>query len=146
MHQSDDRTAAELEIRNVLARLAQLADSGGTEEYVSLMTDDIEWAMPSNPTIGLEGSERRGRDEIAAGQRARMEAGAQGPGSDTLHAISTITVRFDDEDVATSHAAFTFWADTTTAPVVRSMGRYVDTFRRTDQGWKLARRVITFGS
>jgi uncharacterized protein (TIGR02246 family) len=145
MHQSSDRTAAELEIRNVLARLAQLADSGGTEEYVSLMTDDIVWAMPPNPTIGLEGSERRGRDEIAAGQRERIEAGVQGPGSNTLHAVSTISVRFDGDDAATSHASFSYWADTTTAPVVRSMGRYADTFRRTEHGWKLARRVITFG-
>ena len=62
-----DRAAAELEIRNVLARLAELADSGDTDEYVSLLTDDIVWAMPPNPSIGLAGSERRGHDEIADG-------------------------------------------------------------------------------
>ena len=65
-HPAVERTAAELEIRNILARLAQLADSGDTDEYVSLLTDDIVWAMPANPAIGLAGSERRGRDEIAS--------------------------------------------------------------------------------
>ena len=130
---SVERTSAELEIRNVLARLAQLADSGGTDEYVSLLTDDVVWAMPPNPTTGLEASERRGRVEIAAGQRERIDAGHQGPGSNTTHTISTIFIRFDDDDVATSQSSFLF-----------SMGRYVDTFRRTGDGWKLARRVITF--
>ena len=57
---SVERAAAELEIRNVLARLAQLADSGDTDEYVSLLTDDVVWAMPPNPSIGLAASERRG--------------------------------------------------------------------------------------
>jgi uncharacterized protein (TIGR02246 family) len=145
MQSAVDRVAAELEIRNILARLAQLADSGDTDEYVSLLTDDIVWAMPANPAIGLAGSERRGREQIAVGQRERMDAGQQGPGSNTTHTISTISIRFEDDAAATSHSSFVYWADTATAPVVRSMGRYVDTFRRVDGGWKLARRVITFG-
>ena len=111
---------------------------------MSLLTDDVEWAMPPNPTTGLEASERRGRVEIAAGQRERIDAGHQGPGSNTTHTISTIFIRFDDDDVATSQSSFLFWGDTATMPVLRSMGRYVDTFRRTGDGWKLARRVITF--
>jgi uncharacterized protein (TIGR02246 family) len=140
-----ERTAAELEIRNILARLAQLADSGDTDEYVSLLTDDVVWAMPANPAIGLAGSERRGRDEIALGQRERMDSGHQGPGSNTTHTISTISIRFENDDVAISQSSFVYWADTATAPVVRSMGRYADTFRRIDGRWMLARRVITFG-
>lgn len=139
------RVAAELEIRNVLARLAQLADTGETDEYVSLLTDDIVWAMPPNPTIGLAASERHGHDEIAAGQRERIAAGHQGPGANTMHMISTVSIAFDSDDVATARSSFTFWGDTTTAPVVRSAGRYVDTLRRTADGWKLARRTITFG-
>lgn len=140
-----ERVAAELEIRNVLARLAQLADTGDTDEYVSLLTDDIVWAMPPNPTIDLAASERHGRDEIATGQRERMTAGHQGPGSNTMHMISTVSVGFDNDDVATARSYFTYWGDTTTTPVVRTAGRYVDTLRRTPDGWKLARRTITFG-
>jgi 3-phenylpropionate/cinnamic acid dioxygenase small subunit len=140
-----ERIAGELEIRNVLARLAQLADTGDTDEYVSLLTDDVVWAMPPNPAIGLAASERHGHDEIAAGQRERMSAGHQGPGSNTLHMISTVSVTFDTDDVATARSYFTYWTDTMTAPAVRSAGRYVDTLRRTPNGWKVSRRSITFG-
>lgn len=140
-----ERVAAELEIRNVLARLAQLADTGDTDEYVSLLTDDIVWAMPPNPAIGLAASERHGQEEIAAGQRERIAAGHQGPGTNTMHMISTVSVGFDGDDAATARSYFTYWGDTTTMPAVRSAGRYVDTLRRTPHGWKLARRTITFG-
>lgn len=129
----------------MLSRLAHLADTGGTDEYISLLTDDIVWSMPSNPAIGLPASERHGHDDIAAGQRERIAAGHQGAGSNTLHMISTISVRFQSDDAAIAHSYFTFWGDTATTPVVRSMGRYEDSLRRTPDGWKLARRIITFG-
>ena len=142
-----ERLAAELAIRNVLARLAQLADTGDTDEYVSLLTADVVWAMPPNPAIGLAASERRGHEEVAAGQLERMAAGHQGPGSNTLHTISTVSVRFDDNDTnaAMAHSYFMFWTSTATQPTVTSIGRYEDTFRQTPGGWKLARRTITFG-
>jgi 3-phenylpropionate/cinnamic acid dioxygenase small subunit len=140
-----DRVAAEFEIRNVLARLAQLADTGDTDEYLSLLTADIVWGMPANPAIDLAATERSGHDEIAAGQRERMAAGLQGPGSNSLHMVNTISVSFDSADAATAHSYFMFWTSTTTAPTITSIGRYEDAFRRTSSGWKLARRVITFG-
>jgi ketosteroid isomerase-like protein len=140
-----DRIAAELEIRNVLARLAQLADSGDTAAYLRLLTDDVVWAMPSNPAIGLPGSERRGHEEIATGQRERMAAGHQGPGSNTMHTVFTVSVEFESDVGAIAHSSFMFWTSTTSEPTVTSIGRYVDNFRRTDDGWLLARRVITFG-
>jgi 3-phenylpropionate/cinnamic acid dioxygenase small subunit len=140
-----ERVADELEIRNVVARLAQLADDGATDEYISLLTDDIAWVMPANPAIGLPASERRGHADVAAGQRDRMAGGHQGPGSNTMHMVATMSVRFDDDDHATSRSYFTYWGDTTTAPVVRTIGRYEDMFVRTSVGWKLARRQITMG-
>jgi 3-phenylpropionate/cinnamic acid dioxygenase small subunit len=140
-----ERLAAELEIRNVLARLAQFADSGDTEAYLRLLTDDVVWAMPPNPAIGLPSSERRGHDEIASGQRERMAAGHQGPGSNTMHTVSTVSVAFNSDGEATAHSSFMFWTSTASEPTVTSIGRYVDTRRRTANGWQLARRVITFG-
>jgi 3-phenylpropionate/cinnamic acid dioxygenase small subunit len=140
-----DQVAAELEIRNLLARLAQLADTGDTEEYVSLLTEDVLWAMPPNPVIGLAASERHGHDEIAAGQRERIAAGLQGTGSNTMHMISTVSVAFDGDDAATARSYFMFWSDTATDPTITSIGRYLDALRRTPDGWKLAQRTITFG-
>jgi ketosteroid isomerase-like protein len=141
-----DRADAELAIRNVVALLAQLADSGDVDGYAGLLADDVVWAMPENPAVGLAASERRGRDEIATGQRDRIAAGLQGPGSNTMHLVTTTSVALsDDGSTAVARSCFQYWADTTTAPVVRNVGRYVDDFRRTDAGWKLARRTITFG-
>ena len=140
-----DRVAAELEIRNVVARLAQLADDGDTGGYLALLTDDVVWAMPENRTVGLAASERRGHEAIAAGQRERIAAGHQGPGSNTMHVVTTISVQVTAGDVATAVSYFQYWGDTATAPTVRNVGRYRDEFRRTADGWKLTRRTITFG-
>jgi 3-phenylpropionate/cinnamic acid dioxygenase small subunit len=140
-----ERVAAELEIRNVLARLAHLADTGETDAYVSLLTDDVVWAMPANPAIGLAASERQGHEAIATGQRERMAAGLQGPGSNAIHMVTTTSIRFDDDDTATAQSTFMFWTSTGTQPTLTSLGRYEDALRRTSAGWKLARRVITFG-
>lgn len=136
---------AELEIRNVVARLAQLADSGDLDEYLSLMTADVVWAMPASPHVGVAASERRGHDEIAAGAKDRTAAGLQGPGSDTMHTITTMSIRVDGDDLATADSSFIFWMTTSTAPTPKSIGRYHDSFRRTGDGWKLTRRTIAFG-
>src|SRR2546423_1266832 len=116
-----ERVAAELEIRNVLARLAQLADAGDTEAYVALLTDDVVWAMPENPAIGLPASERHGRAGIAIGQRERMAGGHQGPGSDTMHVVTTISVDVDKAGAtATAQSSFQYWGTTATAPTIQN--------------------------
>ena len=101
--------------------------------------------MPANPTIGLAGSVRRGAADIRAGVEERRAAGVQGPGANSRHVVGTIRVEHDGGDTATVHSYFTFWTDTATAPVARTIGAYEDTFRRTPAGWRLAHRVITMG-
>jgi 3-phenylpropionate/cinnamic acid dioxygenase small subunit len=136
--------AAQFEIRNVLARLAHYADSGETDKYVALLTEDVVWSMPPNPAIGLPASERRGHDEIAAGQRERVDAGVQGPGSNTMHVLTTIAVDVDG-DRATARSYFQYFTTTSTDPTVLNVGRYSDELRRTADGWQLSRRTVTFG-
>lgn len=140
-----DRVADELEIRNVLAALGQLADTGTVDEYVALFTEDAVWEMPANPANGVPASNRTGRAEIAAGVHDRRAAGVQGPGSATRHVISTMRVSFESADEATAQAYFQYYGDTTSAPRVISVGHYEDVFRRTPDGWKLARRRIVLG-
>ncbi len=140
-----ERVEAELEIRNLVARLAQLADTGDVEQYLGLLTDDIAWEMPANPRLDLPASARRGHDEIEAGIRERTAKGLQGNGSDTLHMVTTVSVRVDGDDHATSDSYFLFYGTTSTTPTVRSIGRYHDILRRTAGGWKLAQRTILFG-
>jgi 3-phenylpropionate/cinnamic acid dioxygenase small subunit len=136
---------AELAVRNVLARLAQLADTGDVAAYTALMTDDVVWSLPANPAVGLEASQRTGPAEIAQGARDRIAAGVQGPDTQTMHIVTTMVVEFDGHDVARARSHFLFLANTTTTPSVRSAGRYDDELHRTAGGWKLARRTITFG-
>jgi uncharacterized protein (TIGR02246 family) len=136
--------ADDAEIRTLLARLAHLADSGDLEAYLGLFTDDAAWVIPAIPQTGVAASERRGVEEIAAGVRERREAGVQGPGSHTMHVVTTTAVDVQgDEAVAAS--TWLFLADTTSAPRVQAAGRYRDTLRRTADGWRLARREITAG-
>src|SRR5690606_36925086 len=131
------RVADELEIRNVVARLAQLADDGDLDEYLSLFTEDAEWQMPGAP--------RRGHADILAGARERRSTGTAGPASNTRHVITTLAVRVDGTSTATSDSYFLFLADTNAAPTLRLIGQYHDTFVRRSDGWRLARREITFG-
>jgi 3-phenylpropionate/cinnamic acid dioxygenase small subunit len=141
-----ERVAAELEIRTVLALLAQHADTGTIEEYLALFTDDVVWELPANEKMGLAASVRRGLDDVAAGARERRATGGQGPGTDTLHVLTTVAVDVDvDAGRATSRSVFLFFTDASTTPTLRTMGRYRDELRRTTGGWKLAHRTIHFG-
>jgi uncharacterized protein (TIGR02246 family) len=135
-----DRLADELAIRNLIARLAHMADMASIDDldrYIACFTEDASWEMPGN--------ERRGHEAIRAGARERRLSRAQGPGSNSRHVITTIAVDVDGTDTATSDAYFLAYANTTTSPTVNVMGHYHDTWSRTDEGWKLARRQITFG-
>ena len=123
-------------IRNVVARLAMLSDGGDLEEYVDLFTDDARWEMP--------GGELEGRDNLLAGAIERRAAGTVGPGSNTRHVIATQSVVVDGDEAA-SDAYWQFWVNTASEPSVALFGTYRDRLVRTDGGWKLARRVISFG-
>jgi ketosteroid isomerase-like protein len=132
------------DIRSLLARLAHLADSGDLDEYLTLFTEDAAWVIPAIPQTGVAASERRGVEEIAEGVRERRAAGVQGPGTGTMHLVTTTDVEIHG-DQATALSTWLFLADTSTAPRVQAVGRYEDTLRRTPDGWRLARREISAG-
>ena len=123
-------------IRNLVARLAQLADGGELEEYVGLFADDALWEMP--------GSAVQGRENLLAGAVERRAAGTVGPGSNTRHVITTQAVAVDGDE-AVSDTYWQFWVNTATEPSVALFGTYRDRLVRTDGGWKLAHRTISYG-
>lgn len=132
------RVADELEIRNLVVRVAQYADGLGTvDDYVALFTEDAEWEMPGNPA--------RGHDAIRAGSEARRASGQVGPGSRARHVVTGIAVDVDGGDEATAISYWMFYGDTDTEPTLRLLGTYHDTLRRTPDGWRLARREISVG-
>lgn len=129
--------AAELEIRNLIARVAQLADHGDLEEYASLFTEDGAWEFPGGP--------RRGRADILAGARERRRDKVTGPGSGTRHVITTLAVQVTSGTAATADSYWLFWRDTATSPALVNMGHYHDVLRREDGAWRIARREIVLG-
>jgi ketosteroid isomerase-like protein len=128
------RVADELEIRNLIHRLAQLADDGDLQEYVELFAEDAVWEGAGYPA-------RRGRADILAGARERRASGTSGPGSNTLHVVAN-TVVWLQGDQARARSVFHFYGNTNATPELRIMGQYDDELRRTPKGWKLARRSI----
>jgi 3-phenylpropionate/cinnamic acid dioxygenase small subunit len=145
--QAARRLADELEIRNLVARLAHVADRGDLEsEYLPLFTEDAEWCFPGGADGAATAATVVGHDAILADRRRRRGSGFQGPGTNTRHVNTTLAVRVDGSDTAEAESYWMFVGDTNTgAPQVRGIGHYHDQFRRTPEGWKLARRTITPG-
>jgi hypothetical protein len=133
----DDRTRRlldEVEIRNVIARLAIHADDGNNEAFLSALAEDVHWENRANP----ERPPIKGRAGFRAVMNAGRAAGVMGPHS--MHAVPTsvITVNGDTATVK-SYLFFYQNAQTTAAP---SCKIYNDTYVRTSDGWKLSVRYI----
>lgn len=126
----------QLKVRNLIARIAHLADTGDLDDYVRCFTPDARWEMPGAP--------RRGRDEILAGGKQRRASGEAGPGSASRHVVNTVAVRVDG-DVAEATSYWQFYVQTQTSPHLQLMGQYDDRFLRTPEGWQLDHRRITVG-
>jgi 3-phenylpropionate/cinnamic acid dioxygenase small subunit len=140
----EDRIAAELDIRNLIAALAINADTGEIDEYGALFTEDAVWEMPANPAMGLEASVKKGRADIVAGVRERRASGVQGPGSGTWHSITTQQIEITGDE-ATGRVYYQFLGKVDGTPGVLTLGRYADRYVRTGDGWRLAHRVIHLG-
>ncbi len=131
---------AELAIRNLIARVAQVADGGDLDQSRELYTEDATWEFPGE-------APSRGRDTILADIRQRREEGVTGPGSATRHVITTLVVTVDDpvEGTGSADSYWLYYRETTTAPVLSGIGQYHDTVRRDGGVWRIARRQISVG-
>jgi len=133
-----EQAADEWAVRNVIVRLAQYADGlGSCEQYADLFTEDADWLMPNAP--------RHGRADILEGSLARRAEGTVGPGSNSRHVVASTAVEFTSDDESVADSYWVYYVETNVAPRVTLVGHYHDTLRRTSEGWKMARREITFG-
>jgi len=137
----------EMEIRNLVARIAHAADMGDLEQdYLPLFTEDAVWEFPGGADDAATAATVVGRPAILADRIQRRAAGFQGPGTSTRHVNTTLAVRADGSDSAEAESYWLFVGDAdTAAPRVRGLGHYHDTFRRIDGSWRLAHRRITPG-
>jgi len=129
------RVADELEVRNLVARLAHLADEGTLEDYIALFTDDGIW--DGGAVFGT----RKGKADILAGAKERRATGQSGPGAHNRHVLTTTAVRVEG-DRASARSNFLFYVECDKTPIARVVGVYQDELRKTPSGWKLARRTI----
>jgi hypothetical protein len=141
------KLADEFEIRNLVARLAHLADlAPDLEEYLSLFTEDAIWeySEAARQTVPPPHDHLRmvGREAIAANRRKLRGEGFQGLGTKTFHVNTTLAVRVGEDGTAEAESYWIF-VDGKGDPVVRKIGHYHDTFRKTPEGWKMTHRVVS---
>jgi len=135
------RTADELEIRNVISRLAMLADDGDLNEYASLFTEDGLWEARTTSGSAAPIPPIFGRANVLAAATKRRASGTQGPGTHMYHSILTTTVQLNG-DAATAKSYFVYFKNADKAPEIALFAIYNDEFRRTAEGWKLSARRI----
>jgi uncharacterized protein (TIGR02246 family) len=136
------RVADELEIRNLMSRVAQMSDTGDLDEYQSIYTPDAVWGEWQGSNAGQGQPTARGIEQIVAGVVDRRAAGIQGPGSDTQHVVNTITVRFDGPDTAKVRAYWQYYGTVATQPKLLRVGTYDLVVKRTDDGWRFHERML----
>jgi 3-phenylpropionate/cinnamic acid dioxygenase small subunit len=137
--------ADQLELRSLVARTAQLADTGDLGDYALCFASDAVWVPPADAGVPQVGAERHGLDDILAGARERRAAGIQGPGSNTRHVVSTTTIEPLGPDHARGRSYWRYYGDTHATPRLLTMGHYDDEFVREDEGWRIRRRVTVRG-
>jgi 3-phenylpropionate/cinnamic acid dioxygenase small subunit len=137
-----DEVSARLDIMNLIARIAHLADEGEVNEYLDCFTANGAWVLNSAQGLDLEPQIRRGRADLAQGVLERRESNLQGPGSHTKHDVSSISVAVVG-DSATATTYFRYYRKTDSVPELVAMGRYDDEFVRTGEGWRLTIRSIS---
>jgi 3-phenylpropionate/cinnamic acid dioxygenase small subunit len=134
------RAVDEAAIRNVIAKLAQMADAD-TDDFTEYLTCWTEDATTEHPTDAAHGHE-----EIRQRSLNLRAQGVQGPGANTLHVITTTWVRSVEGDEAHADSYWHFYGGCDQPlPTMRAMGRYDDLLRRTPDGWKMHHRICTHG-
>ena len=126
MNDAVQRLIDEAEIRNLLARIAQLSDEGELDDYVACFSEAAIWGGAGFP-------ERKGHAAILEGARERRATGTAGPGTQTRHLLSTSVVEVEG-DRARVRSIFLFYRDTKAVPRLDRMGVYEDSLRRTPSG------------
>ena len=131
-------TDDELAVRNLIARFAEATDIGSMEAYMSCIADDAVMVINGGMMT------RTGATEIHDAMAANRTAGMFGPGSATMHLLGPSHVRIDG-DSATASTSFQFFRDISGTKELVALGRHVETFARTNGGWRLVRRETQTG-
>lgn len=135
------RTVDEVDIRNVINRLAMLTDGGESDAYAMLFTEGARLEMRSEPGQPSVVPPTVGRAAILAGSKQRRADGMTGPGTGVVHALQQSEVMVTD-DAAQAKTYVIIYRNAGAAPEAMALKVYNDQFVRTPQGWRLAVRYI----
>lgn len=130
-------------IRNLLARIAYLADHGTPEAYLECFSEDAVWQLSATGGLPVQPTRLAGKAALLQGVIERRAAGFQGPGTFTAHAISTTSIQLGDAH-ATAQSLFMYYTGIDGTPTLAAIGRYADTLVADQAGaWLLTHRIIT---
>lgn len=121
----DERRAIEWECAHLVARYANLNDSGQWDAVAALFARDGRMARPTAPDDVIEG-----RAAILAAFRAR-------PPRVVRHVCANVTIDVESPTSARGESAMVHWASAAGPPLV---GSFHDRFVLTDEGWRFAER------
>ena len=118
-------------IRQLMTRYCHLVDDGEFEELAALWTDDAELAL-------------RGETETGPAAIVAKIASRQTPELRGLHVSANVIIDVEG-DTGRAVSDFVFMRrEGGPDPLVKFIGRYIDRFARTPNGWKFRRREIRF--
>ena len=141
------------EIEQFLYREARLLDERKFNDWLALFTDDIRYWMPVLSTV------ERGEREVATGReiahfddnkatlgiRVRRlftgSAHAEEPQSRTRHFVANVEVEGEGAEI-TVHSNFIVYRTRLETDEDWFVGKRVDTLRKAEGGWKIAKRVM----
>lgn len=135
----------QLELANLVARLAHTADAGTLEDYADCFAVDAEWWPPATPGVDVSTDPVFGIKQIVASAQERRDRGVQGPGTNTRHVVSTSEFVMDGPDAARGRSYWRYYIETNATPQLLTQGEYRDHFVRIDGRWRLRRRRLLRG-
>lgn len=138
-------------IEEVLRREAHLLDERRFREWLDLFTDDAEYVIPLNEAVQGDMPPaghpivKDGKDMLLA-RIVKDETGfnhAEIPTSMTCHLISNVVVDESPKEDAEVKSAFIVRQARKLRDEAWWVGHRTDLFRRVDDQWRIAHRVIT---
>lgn len=135
---AQDELMARLECERLITRYTHIADFGPGASMIELFTDDGVWSSGQETYTGHEElAAFFGRDKGHAKSR---------------HVASNLLVTLTGDDQAEGLSYFTLYRYTEEKPRVPDLaeqpvivGEYRDQFRRTAEGWRIAKRQADVG-
>ena len=143
------RIKDELEIRNLVGKLATMADHAeDLTEYFTLWTEDGTFDMrePFGRQEGDPASAWKvsGLEALRENRKQLRATGFQGPDTNVWHANTTLHITINDESNAEAQSYWVLYGSRDKVEVLR-IGHYHDRFRKEGGRWKMAYRTVTPG-